>query len=339
MTGPLHLAFPSSRVLSGWWKQLQTHAPDRLWIAHLFCQRIEAQVQGLATRPLDPTHQFLLRALKLESARGDEVRLEQLHQRLGIPVPLLREMLRRLHAHGLTAPGVADETWKLSAAGIQALACSSYLAPEVRRALFTFWERLGADGKRSASPHYLPMTDERGQTWQRTGTLDAPMPQLLAAFAQSPEWKQRFGFPEDVSGLLSADSESWTRIPIVRSERMVAVLVEKDRRLEAYLARMEGWMLESRILFRLPNEAVAELPDLAPAATLEQCKTAWLTLAEGHKLTPAEAESAELTLRGIELTIQLAPELAKRVRFRGDDWFLVGEGLIRPALRALVTPT
>src|SRR5262249_38746862 len=65
MTVASSLAFPGSRTLAGWWRQLAPFRPFALWTGHLFLHHVEALVRlNRACRP-DPFTLLVLKALTL----------------------------------------------------------------------------------------------------------------------------------------------------------------------------------------------------------------------------------------------------------------------------------
>src|SRR5436309_1662012 len=46
------LAYPGSRVLAGWCRQLQPHAPAALWVGYLWVHRVEALLGESVQQPL-----------------------------------------------------------------------------------------------------------------------------------------------------------------------------------------------------------------------------------------------------------------------------------------------
>ena len=71
MTGTLSLAFPGSRKLAAWWRQLAPYCPQTVWFGHLLLHHVEALVRLSRPCRLDRLALFVLKALALaESAPG-----------------------------------------------------------------------------------------------------------------------------------------------------------------------------------------------------------------------------------------------------------------------------
>src|SRR3954452_6774163 len=121
MTAPAPLAFPGSRSLAGWWRQLAPVQPRGLWIGHLFLHRIEALVSLVRPCRADPFQQLILKALALTAGET----AAQLEQRLHLGRPILGRVLTGLQKEGLVRSS-PDSPWRLTPAGRQALEHGEY---------------------------------------------------------------------------------------------------------------------------------------------------------------------------------------------------------------------
>src|SRR5262245_39636042 len=114
MTGAPSLAFPGSRTLAGWWRQLAPHHPRQLWVGHLLLHRVEAPARLTRICHPDAFTLLLLKALVLESpAEGAGTPLESLEGRLHLGRQVLLQVLRGLAAEGLAGPEAAGG-WALT---------------------------------------------------------------------------------------------------------------------------------------------------------------------------------------------------------------------------------
>ena len=99
------LAFPGSRTLAGWWRQLQPLQPQALGVGYAHIHRVEAQVRLRRCRRIDPLSLLLLQALSLEGHQ-----LAGVQQRLQLPTPLLHGLYQKLADDGWILPsGEAGE--------------------------------------------------------------------------------------------------------------------------------------------------------------------------------------------------------------------------------------
>src|SRR5262249_28062005 len=156
------LAFPGSRTLANWWRQLAPYEPSAFWTGYLFLHRVEARVDLVEHQELDRFGHFLLQALDLESRASGKVTdptanpstgnmCEALHRRLGFETPLIRQFLFGLAGQGLLRESGGNH-WTLTELGRHALAHERYPRQLQERRTFTFIERLNASGERTAPP-------------------------------------------------------------------------------------------------------------------------------------------------------------------------------------------
>ena len=57
-------AWPTSRVLAGWWPQLAPYRPSGLWVLHLLLHRIEAAVGVARNTPQEKLDQAVAAVLR-----------------------------------------------------------------------------------------------------------------------------------------------------------------------------------------------------------------------------------------------------------------------------------
>src|SRR5262245_12510437 len=146
MTSATSLAFPGSRALAGWWRQLAPHKPEAVWVGHLSLHRVEALVELVHRRHPDPFTLLVLQAVALErfasapsssTSLPDEF-LARLDERFHLGRSLLRQVVRGLVVEGLVK---ADEGGcALTPLGEQALIRGEYPWTSRERRGFHFVE-------------------------------------------------------------------------------------------------------------------------------------------------------------------------------------------------------
>ncbi len=167
MIGASSLAFPGSKTLASWWRQLAPWQPLAFWVGHLFVHRVEALVGSVQSQPLDPFGLFLLKALALEGAAAAEeaagggppaatavlapVALERLDARLALGSSFLLQALRHLAADGLVETDGRGQ-WLATPLGREALGQGHFGRYRHDRRLFPFVERINAAGQPPRSP-------------------------------------------------------------------------------------------------------------------------------------------------------------------------------------------
>src|SRR5262245_6524901 len=95
------LIFPGSKTLAGWWRQLAPYQPLALWVGYAYVHRIEATVQVLTARPLEPLAALVLQAIDVEQSAGAKVGAPELADRLRLPEAILQHVVRGLIDAGL----------------------------------------------------------------------------------------------------------------------------------------------------------------------------------------------------------------------------------------------
>ncbi|MFO0964951.1 MAG: hypothetical protein U0793_05085 [Gemmataceae bacterium] len=160
MAGVVSLPFPSSRILAGWWRQLESLAPERWWVGHWFVHRVEAAVLRRETEPLPALERFVLQAIELGDAPG--VALAELENLLGSPGAILPALLAGLLERGLVHHS-DTRVWGPTAAGVETLRDGGATILAVRRLTVPFVEARDERGRRVApapscrSPKHRPL--------------------------------------------------------------------------------------------------------------------------------------------------------------------------------------
>ena len=188
---------------------------------------------------------------------------------------------------------------------------------------------------------------------------------LQACIDQPAEWKQRYGFPEDVqqvaapipealgqeassgqaagpSGLPGNQPPSWQRVILDRPERLLAVLIlvapeGGGDRLHGYGVRQDGWVLQSEPAFTLAAGWQEPFPELLEEPSPDLWRQAWRGWCQPRGLTTAETDTCPLQRIGHRLRVELSSRFMDRLRssrsdaLKGEAWLLAGEGRVRTA--------
>src|SRR5262249_36489894 len=122
MTGAPSLAFPGSRRLAGWWRQLAPYRPQAVWVGHLLLHHVDALVRLSRPCRVDPLQLFLLKALAFPPPphESPQQALQRLNNRLHLGQQAIRQILHELDAQGLIQGG-PDRAWSLTLLGSHAL--------------------------------------------------------------------------------------------------------------------------------------------------------------------------------------------------------------------------
>ncbi len=356
MTDAPSLAFPGSRKLAGWWRQLTPFQPRALWVGYLLLHHVEALVRLAQPCPLEPLARFLLRALVLEGAdpaRPDtpEALLGRLEATLHLGRGLLRQALRGLEAEGLIHATQAAP-WEPTDRGRQALERGDYPRDRHERRTFWFLDPPAGDEGRGRPPRFLAVHNSTGIPWPPAETAGFDVRALEACVRQPPEWKQSHGFPAEVQEvlLLTPEPETnvpppWRRVVIDRPEQVTAALVltgtaPAGPRLVGLAVNPDGWVLHSAApLFTLGADWAETLPELAEEPSLDVWRQALVAWLGPRTLPPADAAALTLERQGERLRVRTPPGVTERLRasrgeiFKGEAWLLAGTGRLRPAAR------
>jgi hypothetical protein len=353
MTAASSLAFPGSRTLAGWWRQLAPLAPQALWVGHLFLHHVEALVASVRPWPLDPLHRFVLQALAAEQqalSPGLPVPpdlLERLNARLHLGQPLVRQVLHALAVEGLTVHDLQG-TWTLTGLGREALAQGVYPRAGQERRVFHFVEAGAESTPPRRPPHFLYLNGHAGVSWPVAEDWGFDVGLLQACVRQPVAWKHLHGFPEDVHEILDLPAASaapaWQRVIVDRPERLPVALVlnvapEGDTQLLGFPVRQEGWVLQaSHAVFVLRGDWQAPFPELGSQPSEEACRQAWQSWCQPRGLPAEEVAACALQAEGLHLRVGTPPSLLERLRatrsdaLKGEAWLLIGDGALRAAL-------
>jgi hypothetical protein len=334
------LAYPGSRILAGWWRQLQPFQPSAVWVGHLFIHRVEALVEIIEPRPVDALALCVLQALAVDQDhRGGFVgdRAEALPGRLHLPAPAVQQLLLGMQGRELVRRGERG-SWSLSERGRAALQARADHTPRRERRVFPFVERLTSAGRRVAPPHFLPLAECPAIPWSvdEGHRFDAAL--LTESPAQPADWRERVRFPPGIARIITAgDSDAngaWERVIVDRPERAaVAMVTTAGHELLAFAADMEEWSLHVDAPVLRVGESVRELlVEVPQKSTWEE---AWRLWCRQRHFPRSEAEACRLQCDGLHLQVQ-APEsfvqrleAAKSDLVRDEAGLLAGDGYLR----------
>jgi hypothetical protein len=340
MTSASSLAFPGSRTLAGWWRQLSPHHPAAVAVGHVFFHRVDAPVVVSRLKSVERLSRLLLEALELEAGRAadDQELLLRLESRSHVERTILHQMLRRLQAERLvgTAPLLLTEL------GRHVLRFGHYAVELGERRLFHFLERCVPQGPRMRPPQFLNLQNLRGAAWHVNDAHAFDPAWLRQCLAEADSWRQAWGFPPDVLRLpdppAAEGPAAWQHVIIDHPEQALVVLIRAPgsagSRVLGFAARQEGWqLLATEPILVLDSGWEEVFPELIPP-TPELLAGAWRSWASVHGLGEAESSACILDLTGQRLRVQAQPTVVERLRsVRGDTWLLLGDGYLRTALQ------
>jgi hypothetical protein len=365
MSGAPSLAFPGSRKLAGWWRQLAPLKPQSLWVGHLLLHHVEALVRFALPCSLDGFTLFLLRALALEEGEpvspGAEGRgsLSRLESRLHVGRPVLRQALEELEREGLVQTG-AEERRTLTAQGHEALRQRAYPRAEHERRAFHFLDRREGPRDAASSFYFLSLRNATGIVWPEVEGMDFDARVLQTCIGQPLEWKKQHGFPLDVQEIVGTEvsrataedgpriragppqPEVWRRVIIDRPLQILALLclapgLQGEEQVLGWPIRQDGWALQTgEPLFTLGAGWPEVFPELGDDVGPPGWQQAWREWSEQRGLPAAEVRACLLERVGTRLRVRAPARLVERLRatrsdaLRGEAWLLAGEDRIRP---------
>lgn len=330
------LAFPGSRTLAEWWRQLASRQPRSLWVGHLLLHRVEALTRRTQPAPFEPLQRLVLQGL----THYPDESLPALAQRLHLEPALLGRLL-----HGLAGAGLARPTpgWSATGRGRDALARDVWPQTLHERRGFYFAE--GGNGR--TPPHFLPLADRLAQPATPLDDWKFDVQHLLDCVRRAPEWKERFGFPADVLEVVHTERvpgiEPWQQVVFDRPERLGLVLAPAGERLLGFSYRPEKWELQAEApAFSLGPGWEAAFPQVAAGVAPDAWQRAWQAWCETEGLADAAADTQSVTIQGHNLAVAVAPRLLDHLRsiqhevLQGTTWLMTGDGPLRAAAAVMV---
>jgi hypothetical protein len=331
MSAPV-AAWPSSRHVLGWWRELAGLRPLRLWLGHLALHHVEALVATSRPHPLDPLSAALLRLANCAGPPAD------LPARLGLDPALLGGIMRLLADEGLLEPAGRS----LTPAGRQVLAAGT--VPAAVRRSFWFLDR----SESGLPPHLLPLHDTEAAPLMPDAGWHFDPAVLAECAGRPPQWKARFGFPADAeSVLLPGDAADWRRVVLDRPGQLAALLLEvpgadggSPTGLTAFAVQATTWTLvRDGPVLELDQQWREVFPDLAAAPAADVWRQAWRTWCQPRSVPPADAEACVLEPAGDVLRVRAPRRLVDRLKaarsdaVKGEAWLLAGTGRVRALAR------
>jgi hypothetical protein len=309
---------PSGRVLAGWWRNLASWKPRRLWLAHLILHRLEILAEVRSHTAADLLAPGVFRWLCRQDKSSS---VEQIADGLHLDRKLVRQAVAVLATRGhLVSEG---DRWRVVAEVTE--------LPEV-----THRERRCLSFLDGRPPVFFPLSTSQAVPLSPTGGWRFDLGFIQHCIDQSPEWKRRHLFPEDLQGIVcepNSQPSDWTQVTIDHPEQLWLVLAEQASDVLVFPTRPNNWPLPGEPLAKLPLDAPL-LAQLTSEPNQETCRQAWLIWCKEHGLGSNEAESCRLELVGHRLLIGAASRLQERLRQfqRSDLWLLVGLGRAKQAV-------
>jgi hypothetical protein len=341
------LAFPGSKTLAGWWRQLTIHKPLSFAVGYLFLHRVEAPVIFSHAKKIDRFSLLVLQALEMDArCNGTEAAapLQRLQTRLYFDRPVILQILRTLQVEGL-ADIQPDGSWALSARGRLGIKNGEVPVESCERRVFHFLERCDSVGARSHPPHFLNMRGGAGTPWPPGDAYPFDVSIVRHCTEQAEAWKQQFGFPLDIRripDLADGDDQSaWQRIVVDRPERQLVVLAltagANQPRLLGFAARQEGWVLASTEPVLALDAGWQEIFPELHTPSPEGFRQAWHAWAQPRGITEDQLAACTPEWTGHRLRVQAPASVLDHLRatrsevLKGDSWILVGDGRVRTA--------
>lgn len=347
MTSASSLAFPGSKTLAGWWRQLSSQHPLSFGVGYLFLHRVEAPVLFLKPKKIERFSLLILEALEMDAPGGsaETALLDRLHTRLRLERSIILQILRALRAEGL-AGNAADGTWAVTVRGRHGIKQGEIPVDSCERRIFHFLEQCDPAGVRSQPPHFVNVRGNGGVPWQPGDTYPFDAALLRQCLERPESWKQQVGFPLDVRqipDLAANDGDpDWQRVIVDQPERVLVVLAlvpgGDQPRLLGFSARQEGWVLSTAEPILAQNAGwQAIFPQLAdpPPEVLQQ---AWRSWAQPRGLSDSQIAACAPERIGHRLRVQTPTSVVDHLHktrsevFKGDTWILIGDGRVRAAV-------
>jgi hypothetical protein len=343
MTVPEALSFPGSRVLAGWRSDLRAYHPQSLWIAHVVLHRVEAMVRSTSAVTLDRLSLLLIRFSTLTASLGTKESLNA----LSLDRSFLVGMLQGLARDGLIQRG-EDGNWRPTPAGSRALAEGKYEHVQERRRVFAFLATL--DGGPAHFVNVLEAPEVAGSFPAFECGFDPA--EYHACFTQTPEWKRRHGFPENVTATTpfsgrteetTSPPSDWRRVLVDHPSRAVLALAQTvdaagTREMLGFWIDPRGWVLHSgRPAVQWRDGWRDVFPSMRDDIPMEAWRKTWNEWCHSRGLQVADVERCSLIALDHRLIVHTSRRLIERLKalrsdaLKGEAWLLAGNGAVRRA--------
>jgi hypothetical protein len=322
MSDAIAMNLPGSRLLVGWWRDLGSYEPRRLWFAHLVLHRLEVLVECQAASALDALGNALLAAVQSRPSPFD---IRSLGFELHYDPDLFQRLVDNLVSRGMLTLDVAGL--------VSTIRTESADAPRLRQRRILHF----TDG---SPPYVLPLVGSACSALMPPAGWAFDVGQL-DRFASHPlAWRQDNLFPADIRRFLHpADlpEPAQTEAVIVdRAEQALLAIIQTSDRLLGFPLSPEGWELQRTPALSLPITSDFAQSLLAPQTT-EPWRQAWQGWCQQRSLPGSDVEACKLESIDHRLVVRAPARLIDRLRqgrseaLRGEAWLLAGTGRIRHA--------
>jgi len=340
MTAPA-VVWPSSRHVLGWWAELASLRPLRLWLCHLHLHHIEALVAAPRPCRLYPLPAALLRFLEQPDTSAGE-----LAKRLQLDEALVHQLLAGLASEGFIDSGSGRPT--LTAAARQALREGTIAGASRRAVHFLDRTELGLP------PHFLPLRNANPTPFVPDAHWSFDSQLLQDCVRQPGAWKERFGFPADIEAILmqgatpANGTPDWQHVVVDRAEALTMLAAEvtagdkagTESHLVGFAVTVPDWILaRAHVVLELGASWPEVLPNLAAGAALEEWRKAWRQWCQPRGVPASETDACRVDLAGAVLHVHAPRRLVDRLRAARSDavkneaWLLAGTGRTRAVAR------
>ena len=158
MSAAASLAFPGSRTLGAWWRQLSSHQPEEMWVGYHTLHHLGAPFVVIRPQKLPALDSYVLKALTFCRPPANLALLADL---LHLDPALIRRVVEHLQRDGLAARQ-DDCSAEITDAGKSAAAQGSYPRARCERQTLHFWH---ADWSSPPSSRFVHLPHPDSLTW------------------------------------------------------------------------------------------------------------------------------------------------------------------------------
>ncbi len=333
MSAGASLAYPGSRTLGAWWRQLASHQPEEMWVGYVTFHHVAAPFVLIRPRKLPTLESFVLKAMTFCRPPGN---LPGLGDWLHLDAGLILRVVEHLQHEGLAARNDRDSA-EITEAGKAASVHGEYPRALCERQTLEFWH---AHWTSPPSSRFVRLSHPEALTWLAAPQTPFAALQLSDCVAQSADWKKRHGFPEEIKELLAKPPgqavEAWEQMVVATPQRVFAVVLRTQAagqsRLVGFAANSRNWELHAaQAAFDVPDEPPGWFPPPLSEQAVRQAFAEWC---QQRQIPAAEMEQCALKFAGSRLTVTAPPSWQERLLAgRGEFWVLAGDPAVRTALR------